>query len=375
MKNRTFILSILFIVAALAGWYIYVARQAAEARSVQEVSVDWWGSAHADASAEAFTHWNEDEPPLVPVNCAKCHSGDGFLDFLGQDGSAGLAVDAPAAVNSVISCEVCHNEKADMLQVASFPSGAQISMGNPDALCGSCHSGTGAGADVKAAVGDYGDDELIADGAFAAPHYAFAAATQMGAEAESGYQYEGKSYAGRFLHANGVQTCTQCHDPHSLHIRQNYGNDDNLCAACHSNVTGYADYRDVTVSKLDYDGNGQVEGIYYEIEGMRGVLYRAMQQYASSRLSQPLLWTDQYPYWFNDSNANGEVDEGEAVFANQFKSITPRLMRAAFNFQFSAKDEAGYLHNGDYMLQLLYDSIEDLAQVVELDTSGLVRPD
>jgi hypothetical protein len=50
-------------------------------------------------------------------------------------------------------------------------------------------------------------------------------------------------------------------------------------------------------------------------------------------------------------------------------------MRAAFNFQFSVKDEAGYLHNGDYMLQLLYDSIEDLAQVVELDTSGLVRPD
>ena len=121
MKNRSFILVTLVIVCALAGWYIYVSSQASGARSVQEVSIDWWGSAHADASAEAFTHWNEDDPSEVPVNCAKCHSGDGFLDYLGQDGSTAMVVDDPAEGNSVISCEVCHNEQADVLQTAVFP--------------------------------------------------------------------------------------------------------------------------------------------------------------------------------------------------------------------------------------------------------------
>jgi len=375
MKNRTFILVIILIVAALAGWYYYVSSQAKEARSVQAVSIDWWGSAHADASAEAFTHWNEDDPPEVPANCAKCHSGDGFLDYLGQDGSVALAMDQPASVNSVISCEVCHNEQADLLTVASFPSGAEIDLGSGDALCGNCHSGTDAGTSVTQAIQDFGDDDLIADASFVNPHYAFAAATQMGAEAAGGYQYEGKNYAGRYLHASGVQTCTQCHDPHSLRMRQDYGETANLCAACHSNVTGYADYRDVFVDGIDYDDNGKVEGLYYEVEGIRMVLYRAMQQYSGSQLGRPILWADQYPYWFIDTNANGEVDEGETEFANQYQGLTPRLMRAAFNFQFSAKDPAGYVHNGPYMLQLLYDGIEDLAQVVEVDMSALVRPE
>jgi hypothetical protein len=68
------------------------------------------------------------------------------------------------------------------------------------------------------------------------------------------------------------------------------------------------------------------------------------------------------------------VDDGEAVADNQYVGFTPRLMRAAFNYQFSANDPAGYVHNGKYMLQLLYDSIEDLSQVTNVDMNGLVRP-
>jgi hypothetical protein len=375
MKNRSFILVTLVIVCALAGWYIYVSSQASEARSVQEVSIDWWGSAHADASAEAFTHWNEDDPPVVPVNCAKCHSGDGFLDYLGQDGSTAMVVDDPAEVNSVISCEVCHNEQADVLQTAVFPSGAEITLDNGDALCATCHSGTSGGESVKLAIQDLSEDDPMEGSTFINPHYAFAAATWLGAEAEGGYQYEGQTYVERYLHADGVQTCTECHDPHSLHTRQDYGDDANLCAACHSNVTGYTDYRDVFVDGIDYDGSGEAQGIYHEIEGMRDLLYRSLQAYAAEQLGQPIIWASQYPYFFVDPNGNGEVDEEEAVFANQYAGFSPRLMRAAFNYQFSIKDQAGYVHNGKYMLQLIYDSIADLAQVVDVDMGDLVRPE
>ena len=374
MKSRVFILSIVLIAALLVGWYAYISSQAIAAVSVQRISVNWWGSAHADELSEAFTHWNEDDPSEVPVNCAKCHSGDGFLDYLGQDGSSELAVDEPAAVNSVITCEVCHNEQADTLEMAAFPSGIEVNLEAPDSLCVTCHSGTNSGPDVVNAIADYENDAIIQDASFINPHYAFAAATWLGSEAEGGFEYEGKTYAGRYLHADGVQTCTQCHDPHSLHIRQDYGDEANLCAACHSNVTGYSDYRDVYVDGIDYDGDKTVEGIFHEIEGLQQILYGAMQTYAGSVLNQPVAWADQYPYYFNDVNGNGELDEDEANAGNGYAGFSPRLMRTAFNYQFSVKDRAGYVHNGQYMLQLLYDAIEDLSKVVNVDMSSLVRP-
>ncbi len=375
MKNRSFVITLILITGALIGWYIYVSAQANQARSVQEVSVDWWGSAHADLTAEAFTHWNEDDPAEVPVSCAKCHSGAGFIDYIGQDGSAAMSVDAPAAVNSVITCEVCHSEQADALTSASLPSGIQASVGSGNALCATCHSGTNSGAAVSAAEAGFGADEVMADIGFVNPHYAFAAATWLGADGEGGFQYDGRAYAGQFEHATGVQSCTQCHDPHSLHMRADYESESaNLCATCHSNVTGYKDYREVYVDGIDYDGDGQVEGLYHEIEGMREVLYRAMQAY-SAETSQPILWADQNPNRHVDTNQDGEAGEDEVQFANGFSGFTPRLMRAAFNFQFSAKDPAGYVHNGRYVLQLLYDSIADLAGVVDVDMSALVRPD
>lgn len=47
----------------------------------------WASSGHADGAAEAFAHWDLDVPPEIPTRCAKCHSGLGYLDFLGVDGT------------------------------------------------------------------------------------------------------------------------------------------------------------------------------------------------------------------------------------------------------------------------------------------------
>jgi len=375
MKKRSFIIALVLIVCALAGWYIYVSFQAREARSVSEVSIDWWGSAHADAEAEAFIHWNEDDPAEIPTYCAKCHSGQAFMDYLGQDGTAAMVVDNPGEINSVITCEVCHNEQADMLENVVFPSGEEIKMGMNDALCGTCHSGNGAGTAVVSASEGFTDDEIIPEASFITPHYAFAAATSYGSEAQVGYQYEGKTYVGEFGHADGAQTCTECHDPHSLHMRKDYDNPDaNLCAACHSNVTSYPDYRDVYVDGIDYDGDGTIEGLYHEIQGMQDALMVALQAYSTQELDQPIGWANQYPYLFIDTNGNGEIDGEEAAFPNQYNIYTPRLLRAAFNYQFSVKDPAGYVHNGKYMLQLLYDAIDDLSEVVDVEKTALVRP-
>ena len=54
----------------------------------------WASSGHADETDEAFLHWAEDDPPVVPTRCAKCHSTQGIQDFYGVDGSAAGTVDA-----------------------------------------------------------------------------------------------------------------------------------------------------------------------------------------------------------------------------------------------------------------------------------------
>ena len=38
----------------------------------------WAGSAHNDTEAEAFNHWNEEDPAEVPADCANCHTTAGY---------------------------------------------------------------------------------------------------------------------------------------------------------------------------------------------------------------------------------------------------------------------------------------------------------
>ena len=375
MNKNFFIYLMVLTVAISAGFIYYTSTQARQAEPVERISVKWWNSGHADISSQSFTNWNENDPPEVPIGCAKCHSGRGFLDYLGQDGSDAMVVDNPAAIESVVSCMVCHNEGADALTSVPFPSGKTLDIGVGDALCATCHSGLSAGLAVNNATGDYKDDELVEGGRFVTPHYAFAAATWLGTEAQGGYEYAGKEYVGKFLHAAGVETCTQCHDPHSLRMQTGLTDKNvNLCAACHSNVTGFADYRDIFVDGIDYDGDGEVMGLYHEIEGMRSVLMQAIQQYAKEEIGTAIGWADQFPYLFIDTDQDGTISSEEAVRANAYSAFTPRLMRAAFNYQFSKKDPAGYVHNGKYMLQLLYDAIQDISSVTRFPTAALQRP-
>src|SRR4030042_4723487 len=54
----------------------------------------WAASGHSDETAEAFRHWDADDPQEVPANCARCHTPTGYMDYLGEDGSAVCVVDA-----------------------------------------------------------------------------------------------------------------------------------------------------------------------------------------------------------------------------------------------------------------------------------------
>ena len=373
MIKKPHVFSIVLILAMAALVMAFTSQQTVIQSKASHAEDLWETSGHADSAAEAFRHWDEDDPAVVPTGCAKCHSAYGFVDFI-LDGS----VDAPADIDSTVNCDVCHtNPDNGTLRnhtSVTFPSGVTVEGLGPEAMCMECHQGRASKATVDGGIAGSGvtdDDEVSSSIRFSNIHYFAAAASQFGTVIDGGYEYDDKSYDARFSHVDGYNACHTCHNPHSLQIRENN------CQTCHS----FTDPKDIRFlgSCTDYDGDGNAsEGIYYEITTMADKLYATMQGYSRQVNKAPIAYDSaSYPYFFNDLNSNGQVDADEAVYANQYKSFTSRLVKAAYNYQMVLKDPAGYAHGGKYLIELMYDSIEDLNSAMRnpVSMAGMVRGD
>lgn len=325
----------------------------------------WVGSAHADVTAEAFIHW--DAEGEIPENCARCHSTPGYQDFLGEDGSAFGTVDAPAAIGTVINCDSCHNNTASHLTAVTFPSGAEVTDLNESARCMVCHQGRASANSVTAAIEEAGladsPNEVSEELSFINIHYYAAAASLYGNEVHGGYEFEGQGYQKRFRHTEGVDTCVDCHNPHTLEVKVDQ------CSTCHTDVSDIGDVREIRMqgSLIDYDGDGNIrEGIADEIATLQEMLYAAIQMYASEVAGTPIVYEEHsHPYFFIDTNGNGEPDEDEINGDNRYNTFTPRLLQATYNYQVTLKDPGNFAHNAKYHIELLHDSINALNQEIE----------
>ena len=363
MKKLILFLILFLILGVVAVQFTGLAPISAVAQEEVEVPFldAWAGSPHADAEAEAFVHWDEDDPAEVPTSCAKCHSTPGYLDFVGVDGSEAGVVDAAAPIGTTVECVACHNEATLVMDSVVFPSGIEVTGLGDEARCMQCHQGRASTTTVDEAITEAGltdMDTVSEDLGFTNIHYFAAAATQAGSLAMGGYQYEGKAYDGKFTHVEEFDTCIGCHDAHTLELKVEE------CSVCHTDVLSVDDlpYVRTLSSAVDYDGDGNtVEGIAEEIETLQEMLYEAMQAYATEVSGTDIGYdAASYPYFFVDTNGNGSVDADEAVRENGYNGWTGRLAKAAYNYQTSLKDPGAYAHGGKYIIQLLYDSIEDL---------------
>lgn len=325
----------------------------------------WRISPHADHGALSFTYWNKEG--AVPENCAACHSEPGFLDFLGADGSEAGVVNHPAAINVVIGCASCHTRAADALDTVALPSGVKVDDLGANATCTVCHSGRASGETVSAAVAGVGEDDVSPALGFINVHYGIAAAIMQGSAGRAGFEYPGRSYAGLFRHVPGADTCVACHDAHTTQV------DPEGCLTCHR---GVEDLRDIRMRHGDFDGDGDNSGgIHAEITGLHAQLDAAIRTYASEIVGTPIGYAKgSFPYFFTDTDGNGVISTQEAVFPNRYQGWTPRLLKAAYNYQVVAKDPGGYAHNPAYLLQLLHDSLASLSERISLDMRAVSRP-
>jgi hypothetical protein len=359
------------MISAAAVAAILLASGSAWTDEKTEVGVPlvfWKG--HFDRSAEPFHEWDNEKE--IPAVCARCHGADSLPQFI-RDGKN---VAAPHVKNG-FECTNCH---ADLLTYArhnvpnvTFPSGITVDSGSNNAnLCMTCHQGRESTASVNKAIAGLALDVPEPKLNFIHVHFYPAGATRYGTEAKVGYEYEGKKYVGLFAHMPNVRACTDCHQPHGGEVKID------RCGGCHDGIKTVADLVNIRVStRGDFDGNGKEEGLALEIAGLQAQLYAAIQTYAKNVGGVPIAFTEAaYPHWFADRNGNGRIDPEEASPANIYPAYTPRLLQAVYNYTYSVRDPGGAYHNGRYVLELLYDSLESLAVSGKagVNMSGKVRP-
>jgi hypothetical protein len=359
------------IISVAAAVAIFCAIEPVVSDENPEVGVrlEFW-KGHFNRAAEAFHYWDKEKE--IPAVCSRCHGANGVPEYLAN----GKNTPAPHVKNA-FACTNCHT---DLLTYArqsvpkvTFPSGVTVDTGSNDAnLCMTCHQGRESTASVNKAIAGLPLDTPDAKLSFLHVHFYGAGATIYGTEAKVGYEYEGKKYVGRFGHMPNVSTCSGCHQPHTGALMVD------RCGGCHDGIRTVADLANIRMAtRGDFDGNGKEEGLAREIAGLQTQLYAAILSYAKNVGGTPIGFTEaEYPHWFADKNDNGRIDPEEVAPGNKYPAYTPRLLQATYNYTYLLRDPGGAYHNGRYVLQLLYDSLESLAESGKagVNMTGKARP-
>ncbi|BDG09226.1 hypothetical protein [Anaeromyxobacter paludicola] len=373
--------------AALTG--MGIAPSCFTCHDVKSATANPFGN-HGDTTAAA---WGIHAPSGWSQACQRCHTSQGFQDYMGALAAptesspsadylgttflstntlvAGTGVANSYATGS-LQCQTCHNSVTDPLSAGvtklTFPSGVQVTTDKVTALCGQCHEARESTVSMNTLVGTTAADAQInaAGTSFKNPHYRGAAATIYGSVAQGWAQYAGKIYTGQNLHG-GVASCNTCHDVHTGEVAGVVSA--NTCGKCHFKADGtpVANFAELEANRQygfegDIDGNGKVEGLDVEINGLKATLLAAIQAYAVNVAAQPGICFDDatYPYFLKHTGASGACSSAELTAAAAYKAFTPRLMRAAYNLKFASTEFGAWAHNPRYAIEILYDAITDL---------------
>jgi hypothetical protein len=343
--------------------FLLTAR-AADTNEIQEL---WQNSPHANRDSESFRHW--DTEGQIPSDCALCHSTAGFLDYLGNDDSNEGTVETAHPIGSVIECSACHNNSIAQWPEVQFPSGEIIPNTGSSTSCTVCHQGRQSTVGVNAKLENLPPDSVSSELQFLNIHYRAAAATLFGTETKGGYEYANKRYAVKFAHPAPLNNCAGCHDPHALTV------DAANCVACHSGLRPDS-LASIRTNLIDIDLDGDIkEPIADELYTVYETLGIAITLYSIENSKMPIAYgSDDYPYFFNDIDGSGDAEASESKYPNRYQSWTPRLLRAAYNYQFFSKDPGAWAHNPRYVAQLMIDSIDDISTRIKTALPNYNRP-
>jgi hypothetical protein len=151
-----------------------------------EIEESWSISGHGNSDAEAFRHWDEADPAVVSLSCAKCHTTTGYVEFVT---TGEVTTESPAVDDKGIQCVACHNDPVSKIDSVVMPSGTILTGLGDESRCMVCHQGRESKFSIDGRIAEAAglesaaeaDPDIAYDGlGFVNIHYYAAAATKYG---------------------------------------------------------------------------------------------------------------------------------------------------------------------------------------------------
>ncbi len=309
----------------------------------------WENSKHADLTYSGSFIGVRTANNLA--NCARCHDGQGFIDFK----KGNIAQLTNVADHQMIACATCHDPhgsdqpyglrmaaaSADTLGNGyNYANDAQLNLGTGK-ICLDCH---------KARVDNVALTKTKVTSSHWGPHHSTQGDVFLGQNAA---QFDDTPYQTGFHKLAVTNGCVGCHqydtprnanqgipaahqDTVGGHSYKLYDEATDFyytasCNQCHSNVTSWDDF----IAQSDYDNDGQQEPVHQEIEGLISLLKKSLPPTGSEDVS------------YEDIAASNDE----------------RMKKAYYNLQLIEDDGSEGMHNVRFAVDVLQKSITTLIGV------------
>ncbi len=307
----------------------------------------WKNSSHSEALwSGSFAQGSSSQNNNLQ-NCIRCHDGRGFVNF--TKGQTTNTTGWTEAKHTMIGCATCHDPhgNGNQYSLRNTPAGSDTlangwsytGLGGKGNLCINCHKGRRDNVTFT---------QTQVTSQFWGPHYSVQADVFFGQNAA---QFTTPYLSGAHRYAIG-DACVTCHmvatvdtgnvnrDKVGGHSFKLYNPDTGYylttsCTPCHGPITSWNDFQ----ALVDYDGDGIVESIPNELDGMLQVIRILLPPTGIDSISWQMI--------------------------RDLNDLTVR--KAYYNYQFIKNDQSKGMHNSKFAFDVLLKTKVALGQVIPVE--------
>ena len=318
--------------------------------------------------------------------CSHCHTAQGFYykNFaLGRPPNSKVAIIACCENLEPITCQTCHspmyaNNKAQVFRHGDVTtdSGLELTGVGSGALCSTCHNTEHDITSAATLTDRLAPHSPQADLSYGRAGYSLPAPGQPALSGVACSRTAGEGCVTCHMDS-GPPAGQPGHRTVGLHTFRmtSSGGLPNLrpCQACHGAAMQSFD----PTARGDHDGDGSVEGVRAEVDGLMALLKKRLAAAMAARAyrgcdagksagrwvkagyRRKVVVTDELGFDLGDCDRNGVVERTEVAFTFPLSDVL--LHKAAYNYLLVSRDGSRGLHNLPYTIKLLQRTVHAVA--------------